>query len=274
MAKSKLYPAAKKRFGQNFLQDDQIIADIVAAVDPKVSDHLVEIGPGRGAITQPLLQSAGQLDVIELDHDLVPLLQQKLIEYKQLSIHQADALSFDYSTLVNNSEKLRIIGNLPYNITTPLLFHLLLQASYIDDMCFMLQNEVVDRICAQPGSKVYGRLSIMVQYQCEAIKLFVVPAEAFDPIPKVESAIIYLRPRAEFVGGDIPIKTLNMIVLKAFSQRRKTIANTLKNLVSHDDLQADGIDLKQRPETISIEQYVAIARRWMLKNDSGENQTL
>lgn len=271
MAKSRLYPAAKKRFGQNFLIDDQVIADIVAAVDPKETEHLVEIGPGRGALTLPLLQRHGQLDVIELDHDLVPLLQQKLIKYKQLSIHQADALSFDYSTLVKSDRKLRIIGNLPYNITTPLLFHLLLQASYIKDMCFMLQNEVVDRICAQPGSKTYGRLSIMVQYQCEAIKLFGVPAESFDPIPKVESAIIYLRPRADFIGGDVPIKALNSIVLKAFSQRRKTIANTMKNMVSPEDLQADGIDLKQRPETISIEQYVAITQRW-LDNKESENE--
>ncbi|MBE9532873.1 MAG: 16S rRNA (adenine(1518)-N(6)/adenine(1519)-N(6))-dimethyltransferase RsmA [Proteobacteria bacterium] len=274
MAKSKLYPAAKKRFGQNFLHDDQIIADIVAAVDPKETEHLVEIGPGRGAITLPLLQSNAKLDVIELDHDLVPLLQQKLIEYKQLSIHQADALSFDYSTLVKGDEKLRIIGNLPYNITTPLLFHLLLQASHINDMCFMLQNEVVDRICAQPGSKTYGRLSIMVQYQCEAIKLFVVPAEAFDPVPKVESAIIYLRPHADFSGGEVPIKALNSVVLKAFSQRRKTIANTLKNMVSQEDLQADGIDLKQRPETISLEQYVAITRRWLAKKETDNNQTV
>ncbi len=271
MAKSRLYPAAKKRFGQNFLHDDQIIADIVAAVDPQDGQHMVEIGPGRGALTLPLLQRSQRLDVIELDHDLVPLLQQKLIEYEQLSIHQADALSFDYSTLVTENEKLRIIGNLPYNITTPLLFHLLEQSSYIDDMCFMLQEEVVDRICAQPGSKTYGRLSIMVQYQCEAVKLFVVPAEAFEPIPKVESAIIYLRPRADFIGGAIPIKALNTIVLKAFSQRRKTIANTLKNMVSPGDLQADNIDLKQRPETISIEQYVAITRRWLAKTEQSDN---
>ncbi|NQY27516.1 MAG: 16S rRNA (adenine(1518)-N(6)/adenine(1519)-N(6))-dimethyltransferase RsmA [Piscirickettsiaceae bacterium] len=270
MSKSRLYPAAKKRFGQNFLHDEQVIADIVAAVDPQNGDHMVEIGPGRGALTRPLLQTGQQLDVIELDHDLVPLLQKKLMEYEHLSIHQADALAFDYATLVNKDEKLRIIGNLPYNITTPLLFHLLEQSSCIDDMCFMLQEEVVDRICAQPGSKTYGRLSIMVQYQCDAVKLFVVPAESFEPIPKVESAIIYLRPRTDFIGGEVPIEALNSIVLKAFSQRRKTIANTLKNMVSQDDLQADNIDLKQRPETISIEQYVAITRRWLVKNEHGD----
>ncbi|MDH5591860.1 MAG: 16S rRNA (adenine(1518)-N(6)/adenine(1519)-N(6))-dimethyltransferase RsmA, partial [Gammaproteobacteria bacterium] len=158
---------------------------------------------------------------------------------------------------------LRVIGNLPYNITTPLLFHLLSQASSVEDMCFMLQREVVERICAQPGSKTYGRLSIMVQYQCDATQLFIVPPEAFDPIPKVESAIIYLRPRAEFVGGDVPIEALNTIVSKAFSQRRKTIANTLKNMISQTVLQTENIDLQQRPETISIEQYVAITRAWL-----------
>ena len=245
------------------MPDQSVIADIVGAVDPQLGQHIVEIGPGRAALTIPLLENCDQLDVIEIDRDLVPLLQAKLIQYPQLTIHQADALSFDYSSLVINNEKLRIIGNLPYNITTPLLFHLLLQASHIEDMCFMLQREVVERICAQPGSKTYGRLSIMVQYQCEAMQLFVVPPEAFDPQPKVESAIIYLRPRKEFVSGDVSIEALNSIVTKAFTQRRKTISNTLKNMVSLAALQALNIDLQQRPETISIEQYVAITQSWL-----------
>lgn len=263
MAATRRYPQARKRFGQNFLHDQSVIADIVAAVDPQIGQHIVEIGPGRAALTIPLLENCDQLDVIEIDRDLVPLLQTKLVQYSQLTIHQADALSFDYSSLVINNEKLRIIGNLPYNITTPLLFHLLLQASHIEDMCFMLQREVVERICAQPGSKVYGRLSIMVQYQCEAMQLFIVPPEAFDPQPKVESAIIYLRPRKEFVSGDVSIEALSSIVTKAFSQRRKTIYNTLKNMVSLASLQASNIDLQQRPETISIEQYVAITQAWL-----------
>jgi 16S rRNA (adenine1518-N6/adenine1519-N6)-dimethyltransferase len=263
MAASRRYPQARKRFGQNFLHDQSVIADIVGAVDPQPGQHIVEIGPGRAALTIPLLENCDQLDVIEIDRDLVPLLQAKLVQYSQLTIHQADALSFDYSSLVINNEKLRIIGNLPYNITTPLLFHLLLQASHIEDMCFMLQREVVERICAQPGSKTYGRLSIMVQYQCEAMQLFVVPPEAFDPRPKVESAIIYLRPRRENVGSDVSIEALNSIVTKAFSQRRKTISNTLKNMVSSAALQAINIDLQQRPETISIEEYVAITQVWL-----------
>lgn len=268
MARSKQYPQARKRFGQNFLHDQHVIADIVAAIDPQPGQHMVEIGPGRAALTQPLLAVSDQLDVIELDRDLVPLLQEKLAAYPQLTIHQADALSFDYSSLVTQNEKLRIIGNLPYNITTPLLFHLLSQVLYIEDMCFMLQREVVERICAQPGTKRYGRLSIMVQYQCEASQLFIVPPEAFDPVPKVESAIIYLRPRSQFIGGDVPIKALSTVVTQAFSQRRKTIYNTLKNIASKAALQAQNIDLQQRPETISIERYVAITQTWLAEKDN------
>jgi 16S rRNA (adenine1518-N6/adenine1519-N6)-dimethyltransferase len=259
----KRYPKARKRFGQNFLQDQGIIDDIVAAFDPQQGQHLVEIGPGRAALTIPLLQTGDQLDVIELDRDLVPLLEARLAIYPHLTIHQADALAFDYRSLQRQQEKLRIIGNLPYNITTPLLFHLLDQSDCIEDMIFMLQREVVERICAQPGSKRYGRLSIMVQYRCQAELLFIVPPEAFDPIPKVESAIIYLHPLVEGVGGDVDIQALGQVVTQAFSQRRKTIANTLKNLVGQDILLATGIDLEQRPETISVAQYVQITRTWL-----------
>jgi len=259
----RVYPKARKRFGQNFLNDQSVIDDIVAAISPKKGQHLVEIGPGRAAITEPLLQNSDRLDVIELDRDLVPLLKTKLAAYPHLTIHEADALSFDYRSLATDNELLRVIGNLPYNITTPLLFHLLEQYECIEDMCFMLQREVVERICAQPGGKQYGRLSIMVQYQCQAELLFIVPPEAFTPIPKVESAIIYLRPLATRRGGDVCIKSLGKIVTQAFSQRRKTIANTLKKLVSQDILIALGIDLGQRPETISVEQYVSITQAWL-----------
>jgi len=260
---TKPYPKARKRFGQNFLTDQSVIDDIVASIDPHPGQHIVEIGPGRAAITLPLLQNSDQLDVIELDRDLVPLLKMKLAEFSHLTIHEADALSFDYRSLIKNNESLRVIGNLPYNITTPLLFHLLEQADCIEDMCFMLQREVVERICAKPGGKQYGRLSIMVQYQCQAEMLFIVPPEAFEPVPKVESAIIYLRPLREFVGGEICIDSLRELVTKAFSQRRKTIANTLKNMVSKEMLIAEGIELEQRPETISVSQYVALTRAWL-----------
>jgi len=256
---------ARKRFGQNFLQDERVIADIIAAIDPQAEQHLVEIGPGRGAITQFLVQACRQLDVIELDRDLIPLLQNKLGQYPQLHIHQADALAFDYGVLPTAQEKLRVIGNLPYNITTPLLFHLLSQGHIIEDMCFMLQLEVVRRICAQPGSKTYGRLSIMVQYQCEAMELFTVPPEAFEPVPKVDSAIIYLKPLSQFCGGDMPIAALSTVVTQAFSQRRKTISNTLKNIMSLTVLEQLNIDMKQRPETISVAQYVAITKAWLLE---------
>jgi 16S rRNA (adenine1518-N6/adenine1519-N6)-dimethyltransferase len=268
MTKTTQYPKARKRFGQNFLQDQQVIADIVAAINPLKGEHLVEIGPGRAALTEPLLQRCDQLDVIELDRDLVPLLQAKLAKYTYLTIHQADALLFDYASLVAGADdKLRVIGNLPYNITTPLLFHLLDQAQYINDMCFMLQREVVERICAQPNSKSYGRLSIMVQYQCDASQLFVVPPEAFEPKPKVDSAIVYLKPLENYLGGDMPIDALNKIVTQAFSQRRKTIANTLKDMVSSELLIALGIDLKQRPETLTIAQFVSITQAWLAQKN-------
>jgi|SRR5690554_3705304 len=260
MSEQRHYPKARKRFGQNFLHDEAIIADIISAISPQSDQHLVEIGPGRGALTAPLLAECGWLDVVELDRDLVPILAKQFSADKHLQIHEADALQFDFRTLVKSAEKLRVIGNLPYNITTPLLFHLLEQASAIEDMCFMLQREVVERICAAPGGKSYGRLSIMIQYQCIVEQLFIVPPTAFDPPPKVESAIIYLQPRQQFLGGDVCMKTLGDLVTKAFSQRRKTIANTLKNSISTTVLEAHGIDPAQRPETLSVEQYVALAR--------------
>jgi len=261
----KLYPKARKRFGQNFLQDQSVIDDIIAAIDPQLGQHIVEIGPGRAALTTPLLQNSDQLDVIELDRDLIPLLRIQFAAHQHLTIHQADALSFDYRTLVTKHEKLRIVGNLPYNITTPLLFHLLAQSECIEDMCFMLQREVVERICAQPGNKQYGRLTIMVQYQCQAELVFIVPAEAFYPVPKVESAILYLNPYSHdrYIGGSVDIDALGKIVTQAFSQRRKTIANTLKRMVTPALILQAEISLKQRPETISIAQYVAVTRLWL-----------
>ena len=265
MAQKKL--KARKRFGQNFLQDEMVIADIVGAIDPAADQHLVEIGPGHGAITQYLFPACQRMDVIELDRDLVPLLQQKFAYYDHLTIHEADALSFDYTTLVSADAPLRVIGNLPYNITTPLLFHLLAQSDCIADMCFMLQLEVVERICAQPGSKTYGRLSIMMQYQCEAVQLFTVPPEAFEPRPKVDSAIVYIKPLSVRLGGDMAIAALNKVVTQAFSQRRKTISNTLKSIMSLSVLETLNIDFKQRPETISVEQYVDITQAWLAEQE-------
>jgi 16S rRNA (adenine1518-N6/adenine1519-N6)-dimethyltransferase len=232
---------ARKRFGQNFLQDQAIIDDILAAISPSSDEHMVEIGPGQGAITAPLLDSGAKVDVVELDRDLIPILERKFSGKTNLTIHAADALSFDFTSLVNETKPLRVIGNLPYNITTPLLFHLLDQAEHISDMCFMLQKEVVERICAQPGTKSYGRLSIMIQYYCEAELLFIVPPEAFDPIPKVDSAIIYLKPLSTPRGGKADIVALNKLVTTAFSQRRKTLSNTLKNIASSKQISAVGL---------------------------------
>lgn len=259
----KPYPKARKRFGQHFLHDQAVIDDIIAAIDPQQGQHIVEIGPGRAALTLPLMENSDQLDVIELDRDLVPLLKTQFAQQKNLTIHQADALNFDYRTLVKQHQKLRIVGNLPYNITTPLLFHLLAQSECIEDMCFMLQREVVERICAQPGTKQYGRLSIMMQYQCQTELVFTVPPEAFDPMPKVESAILYLRPLASYMAGGVDSVALGKVVTQAFSQRRKTIANTLKRIVSQDLILQAGIALDQRPETLSITQYIALTQAWM-----------
>ena len=263
MSDNKLYPRARKRFGQNFLHDQGVIDDIITAFDAQATEHVVEIGPGRGALTLQLVESCEYLDVVELDRDLIPILQARLTSFDNVNIHQADALRFDYQSLVKQQEKLRVIGNLPYNITTPLLFHLLAQSKCIDDMCFMLQREVVERICAQPGSKRYGRLSIMLQHQCQTELLFIVPPEAFDPIPKVESAIVYLRPHTNRVGGSIDLDALTKLVTKAFTKRRKTMANALKNMVSTDNLLAVGIDPEQRPETVSVEQFVSLTRAWL-----------
>lgn len=261
------YPRARKRFGQNFLHDEGIIEAIVEAISPTNGQHLVEIGPGRGALTKPLLSRCDWLDVIELDRDLIPLLKKQL-DHEQLSIYEADALQFDYRSLQKHGESLRVIGNLPYNITTPLLFHLLAQGDCIEDMCFMLQREVVERICAQPGNKQYGRLSIMMQHQCQAELLFTVPPEAFEPAPKVESAIIYLQPLKQRVGGEVDLDVMGKLVTTAFSQRRKTIANTLKNMITADVFEQVGIDPTQRPETVSVSGFVALTKAYIQKQQT------
>ncbi|NOY62622.1 MAG: 16S rRNA (adenine(1518)-N(6)/adenine(1519)-N(6))-dimethyltransferase RsmA, partial [Gammaproteobacteria bacterium] len=187
---------ARKRFGQNFLHDGHVIARIVAAVRPRPGQQIVEIGPGQGALTEPLLDAAGELDVVELDRDLIPLLEQRFNAQQTLRIHQADALKFDFSTLRGDcaDAALRVVGNLPYNISTPLLFHLLSFSGLIKDMHFMLQKEVVDRLAAQPGGGDYGRLSVMMQYHCQVERLFVVKPGSFTPVPKVDSAIVRLTP--------------------------------------------------------------------------------
>ncbi len=250
---------ARKRFGQNFLQDHNIIYQILANIQAQSGEHWVEIGPGLGAITEPLLQQQVVLDVVELDRDLVTVLQQKFAEYENFTIHSADALNFDFTALASDQQPIRVIGNLPYNISTPLLFHLVESACYIQDMHFMLQKEVVDRICAEPGSKKYGRLSVMMQYYCMTDLIFDVPPESFDPIPKVMSSIVRLTPHEKPVVQLNDIATLNTVVTTAFSQRRKTIRNSLKNLLTEQQISAVDIDPGLRAETLSLEEFARLS---------------
>ena len=222
---------ARKRFGQNFLHDQGIIRHIVACIRPKADQKIVEIGPGLGAITEHLLATTGHLDVVELDRDLLPHLRISFASYgKNLRIHEADALKFDFASLSADAELLRIVGNLPYNISTPLIFHLLSYTNLIADMHFMLQKEVVLRLAAGAGTNNYGRLSIMAQYFCRVDSLFEVPPEAFDPRPKVDSAIVRMAPYTELPHTALDFKHFEQLVKSAFSQRRKTLRNNLRAL--------------------------------------------
>lgn len=250
---------ARKRFGQNFLTDDHVIDRIVQSIGIQTDDKLVEIGPGKAALTREILPLLNTLEVIELDRDLITGLELLKSNYPSLCIHNADAMRFDFSDLVENGQRLRVVGNLPYNISTPLIFNLLSYAGIIKDMHFMLQKEVVERMAAEPGGGQSGRLTIMVQYRCKVEKLFIVPAEAFDPQPKVESAIVRLTPYAErpFVAKDE--KLLASLVTQAFSQRRKTLRNCLRTLLDTDQIESVGIDPKRRPETLSVEEFVNLS---------------
>ncbi|MFQ5642536.1 MAG: 16S rRNA (adenine(1518)-N(6)/adenine(1519)-N(6))-dimethyltransferase RsmA [Thiogranum sp.] len=251
---------ARKRFGQNFLHDPAIIERIVRAVHPQPGQRLVEIGPGKGAITLPLLAACKHLDVIELDRDLVQPLAEKARGLGELVIHQQDALRFDFAALADG-ERVRTVGNLPYNISTPLLFHLIAQSDSIQDMHFMLQQEVVDRMAAAPGNRDYGRLSIMIQYRCRVEPLFGVGPGAFQPAPRVNSAFVRLTPWQQPPVSVQDTGCLAILVRQAFSQRRKTLRNTLKGLLSEQAILATGTDPSARPETVSLEQYAALANR-------------
>lgn len=249
----------RKRFGQNFLRDHTVIDRIVRAISPLPGEHLVEIGPGLGALTAPLLRTLGTIDVVELDRDLIPHLQDQLAPLGTLRVHNADALRFDFRQLVTGDEKLRIAGNLPYNISTPLIFHLIEQADAIRDMHFMLQKEVVDRLAAAPDTGDYGRLSVMVQYYCRVERLFTVPPGAFHPVPKVDSAVVRLTPYAELPVRVADEQVFARVVAQAFSQRRKTLRNTLKGLVTADTMLSIHIDPGRRAETLSLQEFAALA---------------
>ena len=249
---------ARKRFGQNFLHDPGVIERIVRSISPRPEDAIVEIGPGLGALTEELLAVNPKLQVVELDRDLIPVLRTKFFNYPEFRIHEADALTFDFRQLVDD-RPLRIVGNLPYNISTPLIFHLLSQSGVVKDMHFMLQKEVVQRLAAVPGDNHYGRLGIMAQYFCRVQPLFEVGPGAFKPAPKVDSAIVRLVPHDTLPHPARDLGTLQAVVRTAFNARRKTLRKALGGLISADQLRELGIDDGLRPENLSLADYVAIA---------------
>lgn len=258
---------ARKRFGQNFLHDPQVIGRIVKAIAPKPNDLLVEIGPGLGALTEPVAEAAGHLTVIELDRDLAERLVQHPTLAAKLTVHQADAMKFDFTALAQEGKKLKIFGNLPYNISTPLLFHLFQYADLIENMHFMLQKEVVQRMTASHGSKAFGRLSVMTQYYCEAMPVVEVGPGAFKPAPKVDSAVVRLLPRAVAERAAVPAEVLNRVCLEAFNQRRKTIRNCFSNFASAEQLEQLGLNPGQRPEQLAVADFVRVAQ-WLQQQES------
>jgi len=247
----------RKRFGQHFLHDLHVIQQIIMVINPQANDVMVEIGPGLGAITRYLLPEVQTLHVVELDRDVLGPLRDTCAGLGDLHCHQGDALAFDFRTL--HPGPLRLVGNLPYNISTPLIFHLLDYADIIQDMHFMLQKEVVVRMAAQPGNKDYGRLSVMVQYYCQVDNLFEVGPEAFRPPPQVDSAVVRLLPHRQLPHFAEDVAILQQVVKGAFGQRRKTLSNSLKGLISPEDLTDLGIDPKARAEQLSVAEYVRIA---------------
>lgn len=260
---------ARKRFGQNFLHDPQVIGRIVKAIAPKPTDVLVEIGPGLGALTEPVAEAAGHLTVVELDRDLAERLQHHPVLASKLTIHQADAMKFDFTSLVKPGQKLKVFGNLPYNISTPLLFHLFQYADQIENMHFMLQKEVVQRMTATHGSKAFGRLSIMTQYYCYAMPVVEVGPGAFKPAPKVDSAVVRLLPKAIAERAPVPAEVLNRVCLEAFNQRRKTIRNCFSNFATAEQLEQLGLNPGARPEQLSVEDFIKVAQ-WLHQQESTE----
>ncbi len=246
----------RKRFGQHFLTDPTIIEQIVAAIQPRDTETLVEVGPGQGAISEPLAKLAGEFHAIELDRDLAAVLRKRFAPQANATIHEGDVLKFDFATI---GTELRIVGNLPYNISTPLLFRLVKFRRVVRDMHFMLQKEVVDRMAASPGDKTYGRLGIMLGCYMEIEPLFDVPPTAFCPPPKVTSSVVRLRPLPADTYEISDHDKLSRIVAEAFSQRRKTLRNALKASATEEDLVAAGMDPQSRPERVTVANYVALA---------------
>ena len=254
---------ARKRFGQNFLHDDYIIESIVAAIQPKADQALVEIGPGLAALTVPVSKYVDHLTVVEIDRDLASRLIDNPLLNNKLTVIEQDALTFDFNELKQQLGKpLRVFGNLPYNISTPLMFHLFEYANIITDMHFMLQKEVVTRLVAAPNSKDYGRLSVMAQYFCQIIPVLEVPPTSFKPAPKVDSAVVKLIPYKEKPYQVNDVKILSRVTTEAFNQRRKTIRNSLGNMFTAEQLVELNIDPNLRAENITVQQYCQLANTW------------
>ncbi len=251
----------RKRFGQNFLHDPGVIQRIIDAIHPQAGDNLVEIGPGQGAITLPLLTALKRMQVVELDRDLIQPLAAQCAPVGEVIIHNADALKFDFSSIATADRPLRVVGNLPYNISTPILFHLLDYSAWIKDMHFMLQKEVVERMAAGPGSKTYGRLSIMLQARCQVESLFNIGPGAFTPPPKVDSAFVRLIPHPSPPCRIDDWTVFSALVNQAFSQRRKTLRNSLRKMLDAEQISAAGVDPGERPEQLGLEAFAALANK-------------
>lgn len=266
--KTHLGHTARKRFGQNFLHDAFVIDQIVAAISPQSGQNLVEIGPGLGALTEPVCELVDKLTVVELDRDLAARLRTHPFIASKLNIVEQDALKFDFSTLLGDEQPLRVFGNLPYNISTPLMFHLFGFATQVQDMHFMLQKEVVDRLSAAPGTKSYGRLSVMAQYYCRVTPVLQVPPGAFKPPPKVDSAVVRLAPYQRPPIAVNNVATLANITAAAFNQRRKTIRNSLKDYLTELEIESLQISAELRAEKLALADFAKLANAV----DSKENQ--
>ncbi|MCX2962279.1 16S rRNA (adenine(1518)-N(6)/adenine(1519)-N(6))-dimethyltransferase RsmA [Rodentibacter caecimuris] len=274
-SKKHLGHTARKRFGQNFLHDSNVIQNIVAAIYPQKDQFLLEIGPGLGALTEPVAEQIEHLTVVELDRDLAERLRHHPFLHHKITVIENDAMQFDFGELYRQENlaeagrKLRIFGNLPYNISTPLMFHLFKYHHIIQDMHFMLQKEVVKRLCAAPNSKAYGRLTIMAQYFCQVMPVLEVPPTAFKPAPKVDSAVVRLIPHQVLPHPVKDLYWLNSVCSQAFNQRRKTLRNALSTLFSAENLTALGIDVNARAENLSIADYARLAN-WLADNPPEE----
>ena len=270
-SKKHLGHTARKRFGQNFLHDTHVIQNIVAAICPQKDQFLLEIGPGLGALTEPVAEQIDRLTVLELDRDLAERLRHHPFLHQKLHVIETDAMQFDFAQLyaseklAEEQQKIRVFGNLPYNISTPLMFHLFKFCDIIQDMHFMLQKEVVKRLCAAPNSKAYGRLTIMTQYFCQVMPVLEVPPSAFKPAPKVDSAVVRLIPHQQLSHAVKDLYWLNRVTAQAFNQRRKTLRNALSTLLSPENLTALSIDLNARAENLSIADYARLAD-WLADN--------